>query len=340
VDAHRTARPRLTARGTNLALLAALLLAYLSGAASEAVGAPGGWWVTSAHGAAALLVVAVLPAKRRVVVRGLRRARATRGLSVVLAGLLVATLLTGLASVTGLVRTVGSLGILWLLVAAALVTVPLLLWHALARPARLRRTDLSRRTALRAGALGAVSVAGLGGSELLVAGLGLPGATRRFTGSVEVPTPTPTSWLDDRAPAVDGATWRLRVVDAEGTRRLSLAELAGLATTRRATLDCTSGWYSEQEWTGVSLATLLPDVGTARSLLVHSATGYSVRLPVTDLGGLLLATSVAGEPLGALHGYPARLVAPGRRGFWWVKWVDRLELSATPAWWRSPFPLT
>jgi len=340
VAPHRTTRPWFTARGTNLALLAALALAYLSGAASEATGAPAGWWVTSAHGAATLAVVVLLPWKRRVVARGLRRARATRGLSLVLAGLLVATLVTGLASATGLVTRVGSLGILWLHIAAALVVVPLLAWHALARPSRVRRTDLSRRTALRAGAVGVVSVAGLAGTEGVVAGLGLPGAGRRFTGSVAVADPLPTSWLDDRAPAVDAAAWRLRVVDGAGARTYALADLARRATTRRATLDCTSGWYSEQEWTGVSLASLLPETGAARSVLVRSATGYSARLPVTDLDGLLLATGVGGAPLGVLHGAPARLVAPGRRGFWWVKWVDAVELSAVPAWWRSPFPLT
>jgi len=336
----RTARPWFTARGTNLALLTTLLLAYASGAASEATGAPGGWWVTSAHGAATLAVLLLLPAKRRVVARGLRRARATRGISLALAGVLVTTLLTGLASVTGVVTRVGSLGILWLHIAAALVVVPLLLWHAVARPTRPRRTDLSRRTALRAGAVGVASVAGLGGTELAVAGLGLPGAHRRFTGSVRTPDPLPTSWLDDRAPAVDTAAWRLRVLDGAGVRTLSLADLRTLATTRRATLDCTSGWYSEQAWTGVSLAALLPDVGAARSVLVRSRTGYSARLPVGDLDGLLLATAVAGAPLGVLHGAPARLVAPGRRGFWWVKWVDAVELSAVPAWWRPPFPLT
>jgi DMSO/TMAO reductase YedYZ molybdopterin-dependent catalytic subunit len=81
-------------------------------------------------------------------------------------------------------------------------------------------------------------------------------------------------------------------------------------------------------------------VGDARSLLVHSVTGYWVRFPVADLDRLLLATTVEGQALSAGHGFPLRPVAPGRRGFWWVKWVDRIELQATPPWWQPPFPVT
>jgi DMSO/TMAO reductase YedYZ molybdopterin-dependent catalytic subunit len=55
---------------------------------------------------------------------------------------------------------------------------------------------------------------------------------------------------------------------------------------------------------------------------------------------LLLATGAGGVSLSAGHGYPLRLVAPGRRGFWWVKWVDRIELASAPPWWQPPFPLT
>ena len=35
----------------------------------------------------------------------------------------------------------------------------------------------------------------------------------------------------------------------------------------------------------------------------------------------------------------ARLVAPDRRGFWWVKWVTRIALDDRPWWVQPPYPL-
>ncbi|HEV7129561.1 MAG TPA: molybdopterin-dependent oxidoreductase [Ktedonobacterales bacterium] len=46
--------------------------------------------------------------------------------------------------------------------------------------------------------------------------------------------------------------------------------------------------------------------------------------------GLRLATHTGDEPLAYEHGAPARLVAPGRRGFEWVKWLVRVEVLTAP----------
>jgi len=30
---------------------------------------------------------------------------------------------------------------------------------------------------------------------------------------------------------------------------------------------------------------------------------------------------------------------PGRRGYWWVKWIASLEADDEPWWWQPPFPI-
>jgi DMSO/TMAO reductase YedYZ molybdopterin-dependent catalytic subunit len=335
----------LPGRLTNLTLGLALLLAFATGVGATAAGSAQGRWVVIAHGVAGIAVILLIPWKSRVIRRGLRRSRRSRWASLLLAGLAGAVLLTGVGYSSGVVRSFAGVSGMWLHVAAALAVVPLACWHVLARPARPRRADLSRRVLLRTGLVGAVAAGLYAAGTSAVSALGLPGARRRFTGSYEVGSGDPaampeTIWLDDSVPVVDPAAWRLVVVDAEGRYELTLADLAARTVRWPATLDCTSGWYARQDWSGVPVSALLRGVGDARSLLVRSVTGYWVRLPVRDLSHLLLATDVGGESLSAGHGFPLRLVAPGRRGFWWVKWVDRIELQATPWWWQPPFPLT
>ena len=78
----------------------------------------------------------------------------------------------------------------------------------------------------------------------------------------------------------------------------------------------------------------------ARSVAVRSVTGYQRRFTMKEAREYLLATHVGGEPIWHGHGSPVRLVAPGKRGFEWVKWVTSVQVSDAPSWWQSPLPLT
>ena len=147
-----------------------------------------------------------------------------------------------------------------------------------------------------------------------------------------------TQWFTDAVPGEAART--LDLVAGGRTTRLRVAEL-DRGDTVTAVLDCTGGWYAEQEWRGVRLDRLLAglDLPGGGSVDVVSVTGYRRRLPLADAGSLLLATSCAGQRLSPGHGAPVRLVAPGRRGYWWVKWVARVEVVDAPWWLQPPVPL-
>jgi hypothetical protein len=98
-----------SSRLTNLTLLVALLIVFATGAGAVASGSPRGRWIAVTHGVVALLVVGLIPAKSRVVRAGLRQGRRTRWLSLLLAVLVVATLVAGVAHSTGVLRSLAGL---------------------------------------------------------------------------------------------------------------------------------------------------------------------------------------------------------------------------------------
>jgi hypothetical protein len=330
-------------RGTNLALLVLLAGALVTGGLAFAIG--GGWafWALAAHGAVGLALVLLAPWKSVISARGVRRARPGTPASLLLAFLIVLAVVTGVGHAMG---WWSSLLAMQVHVGAALMSIPLAVWHVVRRPVAPRASDLSRRSLLRAGAVAGGGVVAFAAVEGLVRVTGMPGAERRATGSYERgsfdPASMPvTQWLDDEPPTIDRADWRLVVSSSDGDRTWSYEELVGTGTDRvRALLDCTGGWFATQDWTGVRLDRILQGNGDERSFLVVSATGFTRRFPISDAATTLLALRVAGRELSTGHGFPARVVAPGRRGFWWVKWVERIETSGTPWWWQSPFPLT
>ena len=337
-SSRRAIPPRLVDWG--LALAGAL--AFASGLLSLVSGHPGEWPVFALHGAAGLWLLLLLgPKLRRVWPRLAARRRWDRRTAL---GLL-ATVVVLLAGASGVVwvaggdLTVAGFNLLnWHIFLGCALT-GLIGLHMLARAHPSRTRDLrGRRQLLRWSALALGAAALWPAQQAAQRMLALPGARRRFTGSREAGSfagnafPS-TSWVADAPQPIDSAAWRLTIDGAVAhPLRLTYGDLLALGDELQATLDCTGGFYSTQRWRGAAVGQLLARAqprADARWVSFIAITGYRWSLPLAEARGVLLATHVGGEALSHAHGAPARLVAPGRRGFQWVKWVVRVEVRTT-----------
>ena len=296
------------------------------------------FWLHGLVGGA--LLVASVEKLRRSVGPAIRAGRWRNLLLGALLALLVASALAGGFAwvASGRIWSIGPWTILTLHVWAALGILPIVIFHLLPRRWRLLRPrsmgrPMSRRTFLAVAGMTALGALAWSSVNLLERLGG--GARRRFTGSRWLPDggiPPPTTFYGEGTPAVDVDRWRMRVTGrVSAPLELDLAGLVELGVEElEAVLDCTSGWVMRTGWRGTPLTAVLGAAGAdadATFVKVHSVTGWMVPLERSELAGALLATHVAGAPLRAGNGAPLRLVAPGRRGLDWVKWVAEVEVA-------------
>lgn len=308
------------------------VLSFGAGRVSEA-------WVFVGHGIAGFTLILLIALKlRRVYPRLVRSAGwgHRKWVSVLALGLATAALLTGIAWSLGAEFGIWLWSGLSVHVLLGILVVPVLIYHLSHRFRLPKRADFdNRRTALQFGLLVLGGIIAWRGQQVLATVLG---AADRFTGSRPAGetagnTFPVTSWVADDPDPVDRDTWSLTVVGAVATHRTFSYDAFDADDEMAATLDCTSGWYTDQRWRGVSVGRILdavePETG-ATWVRFESVTGYRWNLPIAEARRALLATHVGGERLTHGHGAPVRLVAPGRRGFQWVKWVERIEVRKRP----------
>jgi hypothetical protein len=311
-------------------ILGAVAVAVATGLASLLAGRPGEGWVVVAHGVVGVALAALVALKLARVWQRVRPSNLTgaRVFSLALAALALAALGTGVAWTLGTDSPLAFWTLLnvhmWLGVLVAVALVGHLTYR---RWPVATVTREGRRNYLQY--LGVVAAGAVGWRLQQLAAV-----DRRFTGSREeggeagnaFPV---TSWVADDPDPVDPADWTLAVGGrVDQSIELAYGDLAP-DSERRATLDCTSGWYAERNWRGVRVGDLLSAAGAdeaAAWVQFRSVTGYRWSLPIEEARDAMLATHVGGERLSHGHGFPLRLVAPGRRGFQWVKWVEAVEV--------------
>jgi DMSO/TMAO reductase YedYZ molybdopterin-dependent catalytic subunit len=197
-------------------------------------------------------------------------------------------------------------------------------------------------------------------SAVSVAGALLPVAA----GKADEPSPdktprvradaTPNTWVTanedfyvqditaGNPPALDAASWKLIVNGlVEKPRILRYGDLMAMASrrvTEHRTLSCIGdplggNQIGNAEWTGVPLRAVLEEAGLregATRAVFRCADGYHTAIPLRDAmrPDCLLAYGMNGGPLPAAHGFPLRLLNPGKYGQKCPKWIINVELVA------------
>ena len=145
-------------------------------------------------------------------------------------------------------------------------------------------------------------------------------------------------------PPVDLATWRFRITgDVEQAVELSWQELNELPRSASVQdIHCVTRWSRfDAGFEGVhwrELAKLCRPRETARFVIAQAEHDFTSNVPLSSLENdqALLATHADGEPLTPDHGYPLRLIVPGKYFWKSAKWLRGIELSPVdrPGFWE------
>jgi DMSO/TMAO reductase YedYZ molybdopterin-dependent catalytic subunit len=211
-----------------------------------------------------------------------------------------------------------------------------------------KSTVLARRLLLSRAGVAALSVGGAGATVGLVRGYLNNYAS--YDGQKTFPHQNVTSPITSNDehytvtqnpvdPKPQPALWRLEVVGlVKNPGSYTYEEVQKLpSTSRPITLECIANYtgdhlISTAIWQGVTLRSLLERHGgvlpNATHVAFYSVDGYNVSLPLNELLAVdpLLAWRMNGAELPQKHGFPMRVLIPGRYGEENPKWLTRIEL--------------
>jgi DMSO/TMAO reductase YedYZ molybdopterin-dependent catalytic subunit len=232
--------------------------------------------------------------------------------------------------------------IVWVLLFVVYAVVLQVAWQ----PASDQQADPGRRQAMRLVPLG------LGAAALAILGFRLvPGWYRAvaappesgLAGASPELTPVGNFYVVSKNfsdPVVRSNGWSLAVRGlVEQPYRLSYADLVALPVrTEAVTLSCVSNdvggpLISTGVFGGVPLGELIQRAmprAQAAAVNFQASDGYTESMPLQMALGdatILVAHQLDGAPLPGAHGFPARLIIPGRYGMKGPKWLTVIELG-------------
>jgi len=149
--------------------------------------------------------------------------------------------------------------------------------------------------------------------------------------------------INTTPPKIDGMMWRLKISGlVEKPLSFTLDQIRRYEPMHQfVTLSCISNpvggdLIGTTRWTGVSLKSLLPDLGlkhNATHLKISSADGFWEVLPLDAVRSderMMLTYAWDGVPLLESHGFPLRVYIPDVHGMKQPKWIESIE--ATDHW--------
>ncbi len=133
---------------------------------------------------------------------------------------------------------------------------------------------------------------------------------------------------------VDREKYRLQVTGlVDSVRTFGYDQLVSRPSIKKVvTLNCVEGWSATILWEGILVRDLLSEAGvesTANTVIFHASDGYSTSFPLSYVteNDIIMAHRMNGLTMPPERGFPFELVAGGKWGYKWIRWIDRIELS-------------
>jgi DMSO/TMAO reductase YedYZ molybdopterin-dependent catalytic subunit len=134
---------------------------------------------------------------------------------------------------------------------------------------------------------------------------------------------------------INNTTYRLRISGLVSTpKTYTIGDVIDNHTnlTKVVTLNCVEGWSVKILWQGILIKDLLNEsrpLPNATTVTLTAYDGYTSSFPLSYFtnGSILLAYKMNNLTIPPERGYPFQLVAEGKWGYKWVKWVTDITLT-------------